>query len=380
MAKKNTKQEATGTDRAKGKRSYLSQSDVPNTELSQALRVPRAIVENYGGDPSDPVEVAEALDMLPSSGTFRNLCGASIAFGLTVGGYNASEISLTPLAERICEPTVEGDDLLAQREAFLTPRIIREFLEKYDRKQLPRVDIANNVLKKMGVPSGRVEAVHDLILTGATELGLLREIKGKRFVHLKGVALPSDQDSDEAPDDDFEESTSIAEPEEKPEESTGQTDEIVPPPVPRQNNRVFVTHGKNRELIGPIKRLLEFGQLDAVVSVEQQSISKPVPDKVMDDMRSCSAAIIHVDDELRLMDSDAKEHVILNPNVLIEIGAAMGLYGRSFILLVKEGAKLPSNLQGLFEVRYSGDTLDGDATIRLMEAINELKKHSQQKG
>ena len=33
----------------------------------------------------------------------------------------------------------------------------------------------------------------------------------------------------------------------------------------------------------------------------------------------------------------------------------------AFVMLVREGVKLPSNLQGLFEVRYKGDTLDTDA-------------------
>lgn len=82
-----------------------------------------------------------------------------------------------------------------------------------------------------------------------------------------------------------------------------------------------------------------------------------------------------MDAELKLLDKDATEHIVLNPNVLIEIGAAMALYGRRFILLVKEGITLPSNLQGLFEVRYTGDALDGDATIRLLEAINDIKNH-----
>ena len=68
------------------------------------------------------------------------------------------------------------------------------------------------------------------------------------------------------------------------------------------------------------------------------------------------------------------EHTSINPNVLIEIGAAMALYDRRFVLLVKQGVKLPSNLQGLYEVRYTGDALDGDTTIRIMEAINEIKK------
>jgi len=55
-------------------------------------------------------------------------------------------------------------------------------------------------------------------------------------------------------------------------------------------------------------------------------------------MRGCGAAIIHVDAERTIVEklSDA-EHVLLNPNVLIEIGAAMAFYGRRFILLVRDG-------------------------------------------
>jgi len=95
----------------------------------------------------------------------------------------------------------------------------------------------------------------------------------------------------------------------------------------------------------------------------------------MNDMRTCGAAIIHVKEDMTLRDNDREEHKVLNPNVLIEIGAAMALYGRRLILLDKEGNVLPSNLQGLYEIRYAGATLDGDATIRLLEATNDIKNH-----
>lgn len=64
---------------------------------------------------------------------------------------------------------------------------------------------------------------------------------------------------------------------------------------------------------------------------------------------------------------------MLNQNVLIEIGAAMMRHGRNFILLVEEGTTLPSNLQGLYEVRYQGDELDYPATMKLLKAFNEFK-------
>ena len=127
-------------------RKYISQGDVPTSPLERALRIPQAIADNYGYKATSPLQVAVALDVQPSSSNFRMLTGAAIAYGLTSGGYNADTISITPLAMRIVRPTTEGDDTAAKREAFLKPRVIREFLQKYDRAPIPRDDIARNVL------------------------------------------------------------------------------------------------------------------------------------------------------------------------------------------------------------------------------------------
>ena len=155
------------------------------------------------------------------------------------------------------------------------------------------------------------------------------------------------------------------------------TKTTTPPATPTVDTtrarRVFITHGKNRELIEPIKKLLKFGELEAVVSVQTQTVSQPVPSKVLGEMRSCGAAIIHVESERKLLDEKGDVHVVLNDNVLIEIGAAMALFGERFILIVKEGVKLPSNLQGLLVLPYKGETLNMEDTIKLLEAINDMK-------
>jgi len=176
-----------------------------------------------------------------------------------------------------------------------------------------------------------------------------------------------------------------------PDEAAPARDAVaLPPPIPISKptapaspsatttdgraRKVFITHGKNKALIEPIKKLLGFGELEAMVSVQTQTVSQSVPGKVMEEMRSCGAAIIHVEDERHLVDKEGNEYVVLNDNVLIEIGAAMALYGQRFILVVKEGVKLPSNLSGLLELRYKGDTLDMEETVKLLEAINDMKK------
>ncbi|MCW3837338.1 nucleotide-binding protein [Sphingomonas canadensis] len=140
-----------------------------------------------------------------------------------------------------------------------------------------------------------------------------------------------------------------------------------------RGNRVFITHGKNRKILEQVKELVLFGKFEPIVAQERETAAKPVPDKVMDEMRSCHAAVIHVGSEGTLLDSTGKEVPQVNGNVLIEIGAAMALYGRNFILLVEEGVSLPSNLQGLYECRYSGDELNMPATMKLLKAFNEFK-------
>lgn len=149
-------------------------------------------------------------------------------------------------------------------------------------------------------------------------------------------------------------------------------------------NRIFITHGKNRSFVKPIKDMLKSRRLVPVVSVERTTISLPIPDKIFKEMQSCSAAIIHVDAERvlhkanRLRQRTAAGHAdsfTINQNVLIEIGAAMAFYGRRVILLVKEGLALPSNLQGLFEVRFSTISFNDEIKNRLSKAIMDLEQY-----
>lgn len=353
----------------KEKRTYVSQADIPAFGIAQALRIPQAIADQYGKKATKPLRVAQALEMTPGSSHFRMMCGASIAYGLTDGGYNSEEISISPLGRRIVAPTSENDDLAAKREAFTRPRVIREFVTKYNGSKLPSEQIAKNVLEEMGVPREKTGEVLGLITDGLVELGLSREIKGQTYVDLGSTNPPktSSNSSNDAGGNDQEEV------EEELPDAKLHTDAAAEPKTKRSSGRVFITHGKNREIAGQIRELLTFGGFTPIISVENETVSKPVPDKVMDDMRSCDAAIIHVGTDKKLLDSDGKEQKVLNQNVLIEIGAAMALYGRKFILLVEKGTTLPSNLQGLYEVRYEGEKLDYEATMKLLKSFNDFR-------
>jgi len=178
-----------------------------------------------------------------------------------------------------------------------------------------------------------------------------------------------------------------------PEQSTldaadlGRSDEAAKPPpatppaitpqaavaLAAKANRVFISHGKQKAIVVQIKELLAFGNFDPVVSVEREATAIPVPEKVFEDMRSCSAGVIHVGAEGKYMDPNGNELTKLNDNVLIEIGAAMALYGKKVILLVERGVPLPSNLQGLYRCDFEGDKLEYESTMKLLKTFSQFR-------
>jgi predicted nucleotide-binding protein len=250
---------------------------------------------------------------------------------------------------------------------------VGEFLKKYDGAALPKNEIAQNVLMTLGVPAERTADALTMIIDNAKSVGFLRQINDRTFVDLKGAAPTRDK----ATVADY--ASGAEEPVERTlptSTDTGPAEIAADQTKSTRWKKVFITHGKNRALIEPIEKLLAFGDLEAVVSVRNQTAAQPVPSKIMEEMRSCGAAIIHVESERTLTDPEGNPQVVLNDNVLIEIGAAMALFGSRFILVVKDGVKLPSNLQGLLELRYKGATLDVNDTVALLDAIADMKKRS----
>jgi predicted nucleotide-binding protein len=363
-----------GAPGARNRRKKLMQSDVPAYSAQDALRVAEALRDQYGKQSTTPLMVAKALNMSPNSSAFKMITGASVAYGLTDAAAQAERIGLTDLGRRAVAPLQEGDDVTALREAILKPRIVREFLERYNGSRVPNRPIALNVLEDMGVPPDATERALDMTLANARAADFIEVVKGADYVSLdKAPSTPAPLDEQDV----AEELEGYAVDADIPADTTVPTQDqptTITPPALAENNRVFISHGKNRDIVAQLKEVLTFGGFEPVVSVENETLAKSVPDKVMDDLRSCGAGIVHVGAERSVMDADGNKYSMLNNNVLIEIGAALALYGRRIILLVEEGTELPSNLQGLYQARYSGGKLDYEATMKLLRTFNEFRK------
>jgi len=380
---KPTKQASTkgkgGPARSAEKRTYFKQADFPQTTLQQAQKIASAIVDNFAADGGSPPDIALAIDVSPTSSSWPALAGSSIAYGLTEGGVNANAIKLTPLGRKLVAPEEEGEDIAARREAILKPRILKEFFERYRRAKFPNDTIAGNVLRSMSLPAERIPSALEIIKANGRYAGIIRETPTGPFVNLDSPGVPAPTATPELPEHDTVPPVADAGPVEvyaqaslPPISSKG---ELLSsgPNFDAKFSRVFISHGRQKGIVVQIKELLAFGNFDPVVSVERESTAIPVPEKVFEDMRSCGAGVIHVGAEGKYLDKEGNEHSKINDNVLIEIGAAMALYGKKVILLVERGVSLPSNLQGLYRCDFEGDRLDYEATMKLLKTFSQFR-------
>jgi predicted nucleotide-binding protein len=354
-------------------RNYFKQSDFPQASLQNAQKLATAIVDNFAGEGGSPPDVALAVGISPTSSGWQVVAGASIAYGLTNGGVNAGKMTITDLGQRLVSPKEEGADIAARREAILKPRLLKEFFEKYRRAKLPGDVIAANVLKGMGVPADRVAEALTIIKENGKYAGIIRDTPTGPFINLDSPGVPAPAASPASSVGGEEDETPTAAAALNTPYQTASKPVTVGPTIDPKADRVFITHGKQREIVTQIKELLEFGKFEPVVSVERETTAISVPEKVFEDMRSCAAGIIHVGAEGKYLDREGNEHSKLNDNVLIEIGAAMALYGKKMILLVEKGISLPSNLQGLYRCEYEGDKLEYDSTMKLLKTFSQFR-------
>jgi len=140
--------------------------------------------------------------------------------------------------------------------------------------------------------------------------------------------------------------------------------------APKRRNRVFIAHRGNRKIVEQLKELVSFGKYEPVLARHRDTCATPLVHELMDEMRGCLTAVILVGAASMRDDLDRQPRI--SGDVLMEVGAAMALFGRNFVLLVEEGVELPPNLQGPSECRCSGDELNMPATMKLFKAFNEF--------
>lgn len=359
------------------KRGYVPQSLLPKRKLRDAMLIPQAILDNFGGRDAAPHQIAMAIDTSPTSSAWRDLTGAAIAYGLTDGGYNSVKISLTELGRRCVAPTSEGEDVAARNEAAIRPQTLRQFFEKYDKSKFPDDKIAKNVLQhNFNVPAERCAEVLAIVKDNGAYVGVLHNTKTGLFVALNNPepsasisvepVEPPAADEDDVPPGTVIEQVKGTQPTTKEAEAPAK-----PTEAPQTAFKVFISHSKNMEVVEQVKEILGLYDINFELAVEEETTAIPVPDKVLDAMRRCTAGVMVVTADEQ---SKSGNEYTINNNVLIEIGAAFVLYNKRVVLLWDKRLRVPSNLQGLYRCEFEGNELSFAIGTKLAKAVKNFRQ------
>ncbi len=340
----------------------------PRFTLEEALIIASAIQEKNAAKPMKRLLLADAINRKPTSTDFRDLLSASFKYGLTNGTEKADYISLTGLGVKITRPKAPEQEAQAKQEAVLSSELFKKILDHFKDGKFPSGQFFENTLEQeFQVPREFTKECISVLEKNGKFAGIIRQISGSPMVMFDTSSIIEPDDLEK----EFSNEENVNDENNNPVDASLVDLQTVQPRI--ANNKVFISHGKNASIVSQLKEILKFGKLDPVVAEERETTSIPVPEKVFDEMRSCYAGIIHIEGEEKLLDAGGKEQILLNQNVLIEIGAAMALYGNNIILLVQKGTSLPSNLQGLYKCEYEGEKLDYESTMKLLKAFNEFK-------
>ncbi|MBM6402373.1 TIR domain-containing protein [Phycicoccus sonneratiae] len=341
--------------------------------LQKSVRVPQALADNYASHPTRPLDVASALDMTPSSGPFRRLCGAAVGYGLTDGGPNAPTISLTKMGARVVTPTEVDDDKKALRDAALKPSVANKFYTRYDGSPLPPKNIAQNVLATFDVPTDRTGDVYELLIENARFVGFLKTIKDKEYIDIGGpIVTPVENqghDEDLALDDDFEDEEEAAPP------ATEQREERRehPPTQASQDpakNAIFLGHGGNKKPMEQLIKVLNEYKIPYKAAVEEPNRARPIPQKVRETMQECGAAILVFTADKEYFDADGNSIWRPSENVSHELGAASVLYGERIVVFKEKGIDLASNFSSVGYIEFEKDKLSDKGLDLFRELVS----------
>jgi predicted nucleotide-binding protein len=324
----------------------------PKSTLKEALRLAQAIQDNNAGDPYNRLDLAQAVGHSPESSSFRTLITSSNRYGLTEGSYAAEKISLTDLGRSIVAPRSDQERNSALLDALKHIEVFSKFFARFDQNKLPREDLLENTLvRDFDVRREDAKGCLEILRQNITDWGIEVEVDGNSWLRLDKLA-----------------SATLKEP--IPQKEPEQEEEGVTPTA-GVTPKVFISHSKNAKVLEQMKTLLEFGQFEYLVAEEVETTSIPIPEKIFGLMRECNSAIINISADENEKDPDGSYRV--NPNVLIEIGAAFLAYNRRVVLLTDKRVKLPSNLQGLYRCEYEGDELSFTTAMKLQKELVQFR-------
>lgn len=145
----------------------------PRATLEDAIKLASVMKDKNGGNPWSPDEVAKALDLSKSTNTFFYMAAAARDFGLTEGGRDSAQISLTDLGRDLVYAPSKDVEAQVRRKAFQNVDLFVRVLNYYKGSQLPEMKYLGNTLEReFGIHPDHHEEFSDLFKRNCDYLGI----------------------------------------------------------------------------------------------------------------------------------------------------------------------------------------------------------------
>ena len=348
------------TTRTEGGKRRRIVKPYPAYTLEDALDVAQVIQDTNAGWPFDRTLLAGALGTTPKSSAFTQRLNASAAYGLTQGGYNDADISLTSLGETLA---AGSHDRRAQAlvEAAMTPPIFGRFYDMLDGKRLPESAYAQSLLQReLGVNDSLADECLSILIANGEYAGIISEQDGVSVVHLAdrrpqpaAASPPTDAPPMEPSRWDHSNEHIAA------RNPTSTENRAPDDTTDASKGRVFVGHIGESDAAQFVASMLE--QFGIPVSSPRfgDDAEMPLPSEVAAEMRSSHAAV--------LVFADHGGGQAIRDKMLFLLGACCALYDdRVVIFHEADTAPLP-NLNGLSCVSFQSERIAESGLGLLME-------------
>jgi len=179
----NKKNGKSGSKRARAKPEgrRRGRKPYPVITFEEASRIPQGIMEHASGHPIKRVTLLEKLKLTDNDST-RNLITSSSKYGITLGGYQAEEIALTPTGRLAVDPKASRRQQ-AQACFELAIKGVESFFVLYDRfknGRLPAPEVLRDSLSNLD-GGDRPQCV-DIFISNSTAVGILKIIEGAQYL------------------------------------------------------------------------------------------------------------------------------------------------------------------------------------------------------
>lgn len=145
----------------------------PGTPLEECIRHALKIKKMLGPGKHDRLSLAQAIGFKTVSGPVGSKIAALVHFGIL--DKIANTYSLSPESSRLTDPINDEERKMAVRDAFFSPTLFREIIEKFQSDGQVPVQLAVHLYRFHGIAQNAAEKVASIFRDSAEYAGIISQ-------------------------------------------------------------------------------------------------------------------------------------------------------------------------------------------------------------